>query len=341
MTVHGAKGLEAPVVILADATGDPTKLGRTPVAIEYDVKDAGVVPFLRPRKEERLSPFAEMIEVQEILDLQEHWRLLYVAMTRAADRLIVSGVAPAKERPPNSWHRAVEQGLVSLGATEEEGKLVYGSSRDAAARKARPQTTIEGISVPSWAVTAAPVEARPTRPLAPSMIAPDTEGSAPPSEAMRAAARRGTIIHQLLERLVAVDVADRESTALRWLERSAGVAVPSDRQEIASQVCSILSDARYSALFGTGSLGEAPLAATLRDGRVIAGTVDRLLVGEDRVEVIDFKTGRVPASDAAIPASHRAQMAAYVEALAVIFPDREIRASLLYTSGPRLFEVGA
>jgi ATP-dependent helicase/nuclease subunit A len=145
----------------------------------------------------------------------------------------------------------------------------------------------------------------------------------------------------LLERLVAVDIGERERTALGWLERSAGLDDPAEREEIASQVCSILGDPRYSALFGSGSLGEAPLAATLGDGRVIAGTVDRLLVTESRVEVIDFKTGRVPASEGAIPASHRAQMAAYIEALSVIFPDREVRASLLYTAGPQLFEVAA
>ena len=81
-------------------------------------------------------------------------------------------------------------------------------------------------------------------------------------------------------------------------------------------------------MFGEGSLGEAPLAATLGDGRVIAGTVDRLLVEEQRVSVIDFKTGRVPASDADIPAAHQAQMRAYADALRIIFPGREIRAAL-------------
>ncbi len=92
-------------------------------------------------------------------------------------------------------------------------------------------------------------------------------------------------------------------------------------------------------MFGEGSLAEAPLAATLPDGNVVAGTVDRLLVEPDRVSVIDFKTGRVPASKSAIPVSHRAQMIAYTKALQVIFPGREIRAVLLYTSGPELFEL--
>ena len=156
---------------------------------------------------------------------------------------------------------------------------------------------------------------------------------------MRRAALRGTWIHQLLERLPAVPPADRAGAADGWLERSAGVTDEALRADIVGQVCTILSDQRFSALFGEDSLGEAPLAATLPDGRVIAGTVDRLLVEPEQVSVIDFKTGRVPVSDAEIPNPHRAQMQAYVEALRVIFPGRRISASLLYTAGPKLIEL--
>jgi len=136
-----------------------------------------------------------------------------------------------------------------------------------------------------------------------------------------------------------VPAGDRKDRALAWLESSAGVFDPAQRDEIATQVCAVLSDARFSSLFGPGSLGEAPLAATLPDGRVIAGTADRLLIEDGQVSVLDFKTGRVPASDSALPAAHRAQMSAYVQALQVIFPDRTVRAALLYTAGPQLFEL--
>lgn len=156
---------------------------------------------------------------------------------------------------------------------------------------------------------------------------------------MRAAALRGIWIHQLLERLPAVEPAMRADSADRWLERAAGLGDAAVRAEIVEQVCGIIGDPRFSALFGDGSLGEAPLAATLPDGRVIAGTVDRLLVEDDRVAVIDFKTGRVPATAADVPNGHRAQMEAYAQALRVIFPGRQIRASLLYTAGPKLIEV--
>jgi ATP-dependent helicase/nuclease subunit A len=199
--------------------------------------------------------------------------------------------------------------------------------------------SLAGPQVPQWAKTAAPPEARPPQPLAPSAIAEDREVAPPPSEAQRTAAERGTLIHQLLERLAPVPSQERHATALRWLERSAGVADADARKEIADTVCNVLANPNFSDLFAKGSLAEAPLAATLLDGRVVAGTVDRILVEPTRVSVIDFKTGRVPESAGAIPASHKAQMNAYSEALRVIFPGREVRAALLYTSGPQLFEL--
>jgi ATP-dependent helicase/nuclease subunit A len=217
--------------------------------------------------------------------------------------------------------------------------LGYGSAEPVQARRLRSKTELPPVVVPDWAREPAPPEARPPRPLAPSAIAVDDETAPPPSEAMRAAAMRGTWIHQLLERLPAVEANARPEAADRWLDRSAGVADAAIRAEIVGQVCGILSDRQFRALFGPGSLAEAPLAATLADGRVIAGTVDRILVEEAKVSVIDFKTGRVPATDADIPNAHRAQMSAYVEALRVIFPGRAVTASLLYTAGPKLIEV--
>ena len=348
MTVHGAKGLEAPVVILADATSDPSRLGGVQRTLDFPVPGVGEVPLIRPRKAERVSPFSELIADDEANDLEEHWRLLYVGLTRAEERLVIAGLQPkTKEgaRPENCWHISVERALVSLGAqwepsTEWGRTLRYRGSVAAAPVRPKPAPlALARPPIPDWSRVAAPRESRPPQPLAPSAIAEDQESLPPPSVAMRAAAERGTLIHQLLERLADVEPDQRHSAALAWLERSAGVSAAVMRKEIADTVCDVLSDARFSTLFGAGSLAEAPLAATLSDGTVVAGTVDRLLVEENRISVIDFKTGKVPPSLDMIPASHKAQMNAYTGALRVIFPGREVRAALLYTSGPQLFEL--
>ena len=106
-------------------------------------------------------------------------------------------------------------------------------------------------------------------------------------------------------------------------------------------MCEIIDHADFKDVFGENSLAEAPIAAVLADGQVIAGTVDRLLVGPEVVWVIDFKTGiNVPASEADVPPAHREQMKAYADALKVIFPGRRVEAALLYTSGPKMITLG-
>lgn len=349
MTVHGAKGLEAPLVILADATADPAKLGRTPLTVDIEVDGGAAVPLLRPKKVERCPPFDEIIVAEEKRELEEHMRLLYVALTRAADWLIVSGARPNERkdgsdpRPANCWHLIVEQAMTALGSSAGEGHvaLSFGETSTANLRRAKAKFALSPVTVPDWARLPAPPEARPPRPLAPSAITIDEETAPAPTERMRAAALRGSWIHQLLERLPAVERDERPAAADAWLERSAGVVDQSVRTDVIANVCAILSDPRYSDYFLPDSLAEAPLAATLLDGRVIAGTVDRLRVEADRVSLVDFKTGRVPATREQIPRSHRAQIEAYVEALRVIFPGRHINAALLYTAGPQLFELAS
>ena len=186
----------------------------------------------------------------EALELEEHRRLLYVAMTRAMERLIVAGIEKG-ERKENCWHLRVERALAALGAewADEPGRpraLVYRGTVPERAIQAKAQRPFVGTpALPGWAITRAPPEARPPTPLAPSAIAVDDE-AAPPSAAMRAAALRGTLTHQLLERLVVVQPASRAAAAERWLERSAGLGDPALRAAIVGQVCGILSHPDFS-----------------------------------------------------------------------------------------------
>ena len=136
-------------------------------------------------------------------------------------------------------------------------------------------------------------------------------------------------------RLPAVPVARRRDAAGRWLAQQ-GAADVALRQEVIGQALRVINAPDFAGLFGPDALAEAPIAAVVGEA-VIAGTVDRLCVGADRVQIVDFKTGRVaPRTLAEVPMAHVRQMAAYVAALKVIFPDRAIEAGLLYTSAPRL-----
>ncbi|WP_118857294.1 double-strand break repair helicase AddA [Sphingomonas mesophila] len=337
MTVHGAKGLEAPLVILADATADPAKLGPTSPPLDFPVR-GHEVPLIRPRKAERRDPFTALIERDEQLDRAEHLRLLYVALTRAQEHLVVTGIRK-KSVAELSWHEIVRQALERLDAVEEDGGLVHAVSGDVPRKRERTAVAIDP-ALPDWLRRPAPPEARPPRPLAPSALAEDDQPFPPPPPGGSAAARRGTLLHRLFERLPEVAPDRRRAAALAWLKHSAGVSDAAAREEIAGLACAIIADPVHAELFGPGSLAEAPIAATLPDGRVIAGAVDRLLVDSTRVRLIDFKTGtNVPSGPDSLPRAHRLQMEAYRDALAVIFPDRTIDAALLYTAGPKILAV--
>lgn len=156
-------------------------------------------------------------------------------------------------------------------------------------------------------------------------------------ELAKTAARRGVLIHSLLERLPEVAPKDRERAATAWLDRQARGLDPSAREEMAVSALKVLSDPKFVPIFAPDALAEVPLAATI-GGIVVSGTVDRLLVSDETVTIVDYKTTRrPPASAEQIPGPTLKQMAAYVAALEVIYPGRTIEAAVLYTQTPQIF----
>ncbi|HEX5184576.1 MAG TPA: double-strand break repair helicase AddA [Allosphingosinicella sp.] len=347
MTVHGAKGLQSPIVILADSCADPDRrgggFGGSFATLEAE---EGAIPVFRPRKEEVGEPLRSQVEAQDRREREEHWRLLYVAMTRAEERLFVGGALGPADRgtpPKESWQAAIDATLDGLGAEwAEDGLWVRARTLgDAlqAGKSERPEAAAPA-PMPGWVRRPAPAEARPPRPLAPSSLGDEDVADPPPSAAMREAAERGRLLHRLFERLPDVPPAEREARADRWLEQSAGIADPAVRRALVADACRIVGDPAHDLLFGPEALAEAPIAAVIGEGLVVSGTVDRLLVLADRVVIADFKTGRrAPAALDEIPVAHLRQMAAYAEALKRIFPGRRIEAKLLYTATPVLFDL--
>ncbi|HEX8194270.1 MAG TPA: PD-(D/E)XK nuclease family protein, partial [Allosphingosinicella sp.] len=349
MTVHGSKGLQSPVLILADACADPDRKGgmRGIAAFTMPGGEGPTIPVIRPRKDELAEPLKSQIEARDRLDREEHWRLLYVALTRAEERLYIGGALGPADRngpPAASWYAAVRAALEGLGSAWTEDPLwgqaccLGEANVPARAERRRPEIV---PALPDWLASAAPAEPRPPRPLTPSAAPEDDVPDAPPAPEARQAALRGKLLHSLFERLPDVAEAERAAVADRWLERSAGIGDPHFRAALVADACRIIADPRFAALFGPSALAEAPIAAVVEGGAVVAGTVDRLLVEEDRVLVADFKTGRsVPASAGEIPRAHLRQMGQYVAALRVIFPEKKVEAALLYTSGPVLHPLG-
>ncbi len=341
LTVHGAKGLQAPLVILADAASDPQR--KYDALLDWPVADVRV-PIPRPVKADRMSSLADAADTQAARDMEEHWRLLYVALTRAEERLVVAG-ALGKQRALSdmSWHAAIGRALVTLGAeADDTGIMRYGlDAAPGVAERGTPKPAAAQIARLDWLDRPAPLEARPPRPLAPSAYTDDASPNPPPSPALQAAAARGRLLHALFERLPSVMPGTRQRAADEWLARAAGVVDASQRAGLIADALAVIEAPDFADLFSGDALAEAPIAGVV-DGIVIAGTVDRLLVRERDVLVLDFKTARrAPQSVDAIPPTHLRQMAAYAAVLQTIFPQHRVRAILLYTSGPTVFTLDA
>jgi len=343
MTVHGSKGLQAPIVILADATGDPDASPTRDLTLAERVPGGATrsVPLPDLSKEHKLGPVGLAEAAAKAEERQEHWRLLYVATTRAEEALFIGGALGRRETEPaaDSWYARLSP--LMWGAENDDpiwgGRRQMGELAQVAPSRQQGELAIPFVP-PGWAVRPIGDEPRPPRPLAPSAAGDDlgADPPLPPGEASFAA-RRGTLIHRLIERLPAMPHEARAAQGAAWLARQAGDLSAEARGEMLERTLAVLAEPAFAELFGPDALPEVPLAA-LVDGQVISGTADRLLVTPERVLVADFKTARrPPASGAAIPLSTRRQMAAYVAALGAIYPGRRIEAAVLYTQVPVLF----
>ncbi len=347
MTVHGSKGLQAPIVILADATRNPDK---AMVQAQVDIAGWQGLPLFRIGAAARAPRLDHAHRLAVQAEREEHWRLFYVAATRAQRLLIITGTQAkvGEPLPANSWYVAAQSALTAMAAATvdigwESGPALRHAtqpglwSRPTEPREPAAAASTAKIALPEWVGRTPPAEARPPRPLAPSQLGSDDAPQRPAGGARRDAIQRGILLHTLIERLPEVPPSARAHAADQWLAVQAPDLSAATRAAWAAEACAVLAHPDWAALFGPGSLAEAPFSAVIDGGLVIAGTVDRLLVTSDDVLIVDYKTGaQVPDSAADVAPAYLRQMAAYAAAMAVIFPGRRIGAALLYTAAPRL-----
>jgi ATP-dependent helicase/nuclease subunit A len=356
MTVHGAKGLEAPVVIMADTTTSPSDTQRLRL-IHLPQGNGGKVVVWAGRKADDPPCVTEarnaMLEETE----HEYRRLLYVAMTRAADRLIVAGCMPGNRNSvrENSWYDLIKKGLANSGLAFQEipaGDGLVKSYRRA--EDATPETAVAldtaastRPSLPEWLHTPPAPEQIIDRRLRPSD--PGTDEGKPfrsgESLALRARAlQRGTLVHRLLQSLPDVATDRRRDAALKYLARNADGWTGADRQALAEMVLTLIGDARFAPVFGPGSRAEVSIVGRLElPGRpLVSGQIDRLVVSESEVLIVDFKTNHAPPRlPAEAPSAYVRQLALYRAVLGKLYPQLPVRAALLWTETPELMEISA
>ncbi|OYW44096.1 MAG: double-strand break repair helicase AddA [Sphingomonadales bacterium 12-68-11] len=343
MTVHGSKGLQAPIVILADAAGNPDRSPTRGLSLEEPVPGGGGRPIPLPGlgKGERVGRIAEAEAEAAKAEREEHWRLLYVAMTRAEEALFVGGALGKQDKDgpaADSWYARLAPLFPGQPLDDDIwGQRFEWGQRAVPVPDRSERGTAPPIALPDWVLRPIGPEPRPPRPLAPSSAGEDLGADPPlPPDLLAVAARRGVLLHRLLERLPDTATALREAGGRTWLARNAAELTAEDREDMLARALAVIADPRWAALFSPAALAEVPIAALVGD-QVVAGTIDRLLIEPDRVLVADFKTARrPPASLEQVPLSTIRQMAAYVAALWRIYPGRTIEAAVLYTQVPRL-----
>jgi ATP-dependent helicase/nuclease subunit A len=346
MTVHGSKGLQAPIVILPDSVSKPSK----GPSILWD----GDMPVWPPRAAYRDRVCEALLKDSNARRDREYRRLLYVAMTRAEDRLYVCGVEGKNPPPDDCWYGLVRDGLAGSGeaVTFDFRKPAGDGWRGEGRRLAGEQTAepkvvddaaaggIARIPAAPWMLRTAPVETPPPKPLAPSRPAePEPPVVSPLGPDGGRRFHRGILIHRLLEVLPDLPAESRRAAAERFLAQPAHGLDAAQQGEIAGEVLAVLEDPEFGAIFGPGSRPEAPVAGLIGTTPV-SGQVDRLLVAADSVLIVDYKSNRPPPERMEDVADlYWRQMAAYRAVIRQIYPDRTVRCALLWTDGPRLMEL--
>lgn len=357
MTVHGAKGLEAPVVFLADTTTRPEG-PRAPRLLALPRPDAppgaaSALVWAGAKKND--GPAVSGTRTTALTEAEnEYRRLLYVAMTRAAQHLIVCGYEGKRARPDLCWYNLVRNALQGelVGETAADGDILVfqkpgsGVATGAGARSTPSPQDV--VSLPDWLRRPMPGEASHSIAIAPSQAEEETADATDNFASGRSAARaRGIALHRLLQALPGIPRAEGARAADTYLERPATKLDEAGRIQVRAQVFAILDDPQFAPLFGEGSRAEVPIAGTIaRAGEPalrIGGQVDRLCITDREVLIADYKSNRpAPKTVAEAIARHPAyirQLALYRAVLRLVFPQHAFRAALIWTDSAEMMEI--
>ncbi|MEH7829300.1 double-strand break repair helicase AddA [Gemmobacter denitrificans] len=332
MTVHGAKGLEAPIVILPD-TADYTARDRDEV-----LRLAGTAVWRMAGAE---SPAAMAFAQGErsALAKAESLRLLYVALTRAQSWLIVAAAgklaAQKSDDAPPAWYDLIRSAAMDLGATADAaGGLSYQfGDWPTAENVSVPAELGAPIGLPDWAIRPAAPPPPVEKTISPSdlsgakTILGDAEGEQPDAR------QRGTWLHALLEHLPVIDAAEWPAIAAALIP-DAGL-----RDTLLAEAAALITAPHLKDIFAPDALTEVAVTAD-HEGQRLFGTIDRLLVRPDHVLVVDYKSNAiVPDRAEDVPEGLLRQMAAYRGALAQIYPDKRIDCAILWTRTAQLMRL--
>lgn len=363
MTVHGAKGLEAPIVFLADTTRVPDKSKKSPLVKFAETAKGDVPPlFAWNTKATETEEVSKIVDQLLQADFEEYHRLLYVAMTRAADGLIICGAEDGRSKlKDNAWYARVRDAIKAMPhdiRQDEDGRdiLIHGVGLKKLA-PIKASYDEEAPLLPSFITTSLPQKPFVRRFLSPSSAWVEEAGEGADQKVVRRAKTsqnegallRGSLTHALFQYLPSLDAPLRAPRARAFLEKKGKLLGGEVIEAVLKEVFSVLEHPDFIEVFNPRALVEAPLIGTLsilnpetgeQEEVVISGIIDRLIRLEDRWLIVDYKTdARVPETASEVAEPYLMQMALYKLLIARLGGPSRVDGALLYTRAPSLISL--
>jgi ATP-dependent helicase/nuclease subunit A len=350
MTVHGSKGLQAPIVFMPDTLQVPTQRE----ALLWTEAEKSMLLWC-PSSKDADTLSATLRDNAKAKQMQEYRRLLYVAMTRAEDRLYVCGWETKRAANEGNWYGLIQAGLDRVASkvtdaflkeqniTSSADVLVLENAQTVPA-KLHQSTAASGeaTALSAWASTPPPPERDPPQPLAPSRASRiEPAVISPLGDDSKHRFQRGLIIHRLLQTLPEVPHARRGAAANAFVARPSWNLPSAQQRAIVTETLAVLDTPAFQALFAPGSLAEVPIVGLVGQ-HAVSGQLDRLAITEREVWIIDYKTNRPPPREVNnVDQGYIFQMAVYRDVLRRIYPHHQVRCVLLWTDGPFTMELPA
>lgn len=328
MTIHASKGLQGNIVFLPDTRS-------TPKTTDTFLWTENELPVWLASSALKTESIEQLYEKLDELQLEEYNRLLYVALTRAKDRLYICGwdnKKTKKQTLSNNWYDLIISSLPENIQPDEDGIYRITSPQLKEVTGQKTEKAFEAsVELPAFVFNDPIADAVTQKPLMPSQMDEETVETETVLGIDRALAmKRGTFVHQLLQYLPDIAPEKRMDVALRL--KPEGIDIPDN-------LFDVFEKEEFKHLFSKESKAEVPVVGMIKN-QVISGQIDRLVVTEDSVLIVDFKSGKhVPSHEDFVPPSYQKQMQMYKELLKRIFPDKMIKTFLLWTENLTLMEL--
>ncbi len=339
MTIHASKGLEAPVVFLADSITSNKDRSSFSVLVDWPAKKVRPDTFqLIPASNNRDSVSQKHIEKQKINHNKEDANLLYVALTRAKQFLFVSACLPDKE-PYLNWYLDIKNALNML-AKEDDGKLFYQTGTIETAKAGKAKTIRAEIKIDPQLTQRFPDLNIQNQIIAPSRTT-QAETSLSGDEDGK---NRGIAIHRCLDLLTRDNPFSEENikqTLAAELDLSADDKLIQQCLEESQQ---LMSKSELKVIFqpenNVKAYNELPIQFK-SDKQLVYGIIDRMLVDDDHVLIIDYKSHKqaTEKNRDQLTKNYQQQMQLYTEGIRKAWPDKTVKAALLFTHFAELYYV--